>query len=155
MILNTDRSGSVVKTSSSVSISMYDDARHRGRTRRRVCGATGEDRCPEEEVVQPGEAQGCSERIVSYADSNGFISLKGHGCSALVRHEKRVELPEDKGPITDALHSHGLYDRYSMPNWARIRAEIAKGTMHHDIADMAEVSGNPKVYFKRETGGRK
>ncbi|MBR7124758.1 MAG: hypothetical protein IKC93_07855 [Candidatus Methanomethylophilaceae archaeon] len=96
-----------------------------------------------------------SERIVSYADSNGFISLKGHGCSALVRHEKRVELPEDKGPITDALHSHGLYDRYSMPNWARIRAEIAKGTMHHDIADMAEVSGNPKVYFKRETGGRK
>lgn len=90
-----------------------------------------------------------SDAIVAFADANGFMSVTGHGCKALVRHERRVELPEDKTEVVRVLRETGLYDGISMPNYPRLRSEIAKGTADPRVAELATVTEVGKVYFKR------
>lgn len=89
------------------------------------------------------------ESLIAYADANGFMSVKGHGYKALVRHETKAELPEDKTYIIEALRESGLYDSLSMPNYPRIRADIAKGVADPRIAGHATVTEVGKVYLRR------
>ena len=89
------------------------------------------------------------ESLIAYADANGFMSVKGHGYKALVRHETKAELPEDKTYIIEALRASGLYESRSMPNYPRIRADIAKGVADPRIAGHATVTEVGKVYLRR------
>ena len=87
--------------------------------------------------------------IMAFADANGFISVTGHTHKVLVRHEKKVDLPEDKTELIDKLKEKGLYDDISMVNYPRLRSEIAKGDADPEIARMARVSRIDKLYLKR------
>lgn len=90
-----------------------------------------------------------AERIVSFADANGFMAVTGHTGKALVRHERRAELPEDKTRIIEVLRDKGLYDDLSIPNYSRLRSDIAKGVADPDVAALATVTPVEKVYFRR------
>ena len=87
--------------------------------------------------------------IVAYADLNGFMSVSGHGAKALVRHERKVDLPENKIPIVTRLKETGQYDALSMPNYPRLRSDIAKGLADPEIARMATITELGKVYLRR------
>lgn len=91
-------------------------------------------------------------RIVAYADSKGFMSLKGEKGKVLVRHEKKVDLPSDKTELIARLKETGQYEALSMPNYPRLRSEIAKGTADPGIAAMAHIEDIDKVYLPRGRG---
>lgn len=92
-----------------------------------------------------------ADRIVEFADSNGFIAVTGHSGKVLVRHEKKVELPEDKTAIIERLRETGKYDLLSMVNYSRLRSDIARGEADPEIEAMADVYDVPKLYLRRKT----
>ena len=89
------------------------------------------------------------ESIVAFADANGFMAVTGHAGKALVRHERKVELPEDKTEVIETLRRRGLYDDLSMPNYPRLRSDIAKGVADPEVASLATVVPVDKVYYRR------
>ena len=90
-----------------------------------------------------------AEEIVAFADANGFMAVTGHDGKALVRHETRAELPEDKTELIEVLRRKGLYDGLSIPNYSRIRSDVAKGVADPSVAALATVSRVDRVYFRR------
>ncbi len=91
------------------------------------------------------------DRIVAFADANGFMAVTGHRCNALVRHERKVELPENKVPIITRLRETGQYDSLSIPNYSRLRSDIAKGSADPEIARLATITDVGKVYLRRSS----
>jgi hypothetical protein len=92
--------------------------------------------------------------IIAFADANGFMSVTGHTEKVLVKHEKKVDLPEDKTELIDKLKSKGLYDGLSMVNYSKLRSDIAKGAADPEIASMARISRVDKLYMKRRRPDR-
>lgn len=91
-------------------------------------------------------------RIVAYADSKGYMSLKGEKGKVLVRHEKKVDLPSDKTELIARLKETGQYEALSMPNYPRLRSDIAKGIADPGISAMAHIEDIDKVYLPRGRG---
>ena len=91
------------------------------------------------------------EGIVAYADANGFMSVSGRRAKALVRHERKVELPEDKTEVIETLRRRGLYDDLSMPNYPRLRSDIARGLADPEISRLATITESGKVYLRRKS----
>ena len=91
------------------------------------------------------------DRIVAFADANEFMAVTGHRCKALVRHERKVELPENKVPIITRLRETGQYDSLSIPNYSRLRSDIAKGSADPEIACLATITDVGKVYLRRSS----
>ena len=91
------------------------------------------------------------DRIVAFADANGFMAVTGHRCKALVRHERKVELPENKVPIITRLRETGQYDSLSIPNYSRLRSDIAKGSADPEIARLSTITDVGKVYLRRSS----
>ena len=89
--------------------------------------------------------------IIAFANANDFLAVTGHEHKVLVRHERKVDLPEDKADLVAALRSKGLYDRISMVNYPRLRSEIAKGDADPDIARMAKITRVDKLYLRRKS----
>ncbi len=89
--------------------------------------------------------------MVKYADEKGFMALTGTGAKALIRHEKKVELPEDKTEVIARLRDTGEYDAISMVNYSRLRSDIAKGKADPEIVRMATVTDVGKVYLRRRS----
>ena len=98
---------------------------------------------------------GVAAEIVAFADANGFMAVSGHGCKALVRHERKVELPEDKTEVIRALRDTGTYDELSMPNYPRLRSDIAKGAAPPEVARLATVTPVDRVYLRRTSRRRR
>lgn len=90
-----------------------------------------------------------AREMVEFADAHGYMSLRGTGCKVLVRHERKVELPEDKSAIIARLKETGQYDGLSMVNYPRLRSDIAKGEADPLIMRMATVTDVTKVYVRR------
>ncbi|MCQ2070402.1 MAG: hypothetical protein MJZ68_04665 [archaeon] len=93
-----------------------------------------------------------TRRLIEYSDSTGFMGVKGHTYKALVRHERRVDFPEDKTEIVARLKETGEYDRISMVNYPRLRSDVLKGSADPEIAKMARVTNVDKVFLKRMDG---
>ena len=91
------------------------------------------------------------EGIVAYADANGFMSVSGRRAKALVRHERKVDLPENKTPIITRLKETGQYDALSMPNYPRLRSDIARGLADPEISRLATITESGKVYLRRKS----
>ncbi|MBQ9690309.1 MAG: hypothetical protein IJV47_06870 [Candidatus Methanomethylophilaceae archaeon] len=89
--------------------------------------------------------------IIAFANANDFLAVTGHEHKVLVRHERKVDLPEDKADLVAALRSKGLYDRISMVNYPRLRSEIAKGDADPDIARMVKITRVDKLYLRRKS----
>lgn len=89
-------------------------------------------------------------KIVAFSDSNGYMSIKGSDGKLLIRHEKKVELPDDKTKIVERLKTTGQYDSISMPNYPRLRSDIAKGIADPAIVEMANIISIDKIYIKKE-----
>ncbi len=89
-------------------------------------------------------------KIVAFSDSNGYMSIKGNNGKLLIRHEKKVELPDDKTEIVERLKITGQYDSLSIPNYPRLRSDIAKGVADPVIIKMANIVGIDKIYIKKE-----
>lgn len=87
-------------------------------------------------------------KLVSYADSHGYMSVCGRTHKALVRHEVKVVLPEDKTELVRHLKDIGRYDDISMVNYPRLRSEIAKGNADPGTMKMADVVPLNKVYLR-------
>lgn len=87
--------------------------------------------------------------LVSFADSKGYMSVTGHSSKALIRHEKKVDLPQDKTALIDRLKETGQYDSISMVNYPRLRSEISKGTADPVISGMANIVNVDKVYMRK------
>ena len=79
------------------------------------------------------------------------MAVTGHRCKALVRHERKVELPENKVPIITRLRETGQYDSLSIPNYSRLRSDIAKGSADPEIARLATITDVGKVYLRRSS----
>lgn len=96
------------------------------------------------------EQDAIKAKIVAFSDSNGYMSIKGNDGKLLIRHEKKVEFPDDKSMIVERLKTTGQYDSISMPNYPRLRSEIAKGIADPAIAEMANIVCIDKIYIKKE-----
>lgn len=92
-----------------------------------------------------------AELMVRYSDEKGYMALTGTGCKALIRHERKVELPEDKTELIALLRNTGRYDDISMVNYSRLRSDIAKGLADPDVARLATVTDVGKVYLRRRS----
>ncbi len=90
-----------------------------------------------------------ADLMVKYADKKGFMALTGTRAKALIRHERKVELPEDKTEVIARLRDTGEYDAISMVNYSRLRSDIAKGKADPEIARMATVTDVGKVHLRR------
>ena len=88
-------------------------------------------------------------KIVAFSDPNGYMSIKGSDGKLLIRHEKKVELPDDKTKIVERLKTTGQYDSISMPNYPRLRSDIAKGIADPAIVEMANKISIDKIYIKK------
>lgn len=87
-------------------------------------------------------------KLVSYSDAKGFMAVCGRTHKALVRHERKVELPADKTELVQHLKDIGKYDAISMVNYPRLRSEIAKGNADPETMRMAEIVPVDKVYLR-------
>lgn len=96
------------------------------------------------------EQDALKAEIVAFSDSNWYMSLYGKDGKILIRHEKKAELPTDKTKIIARLKETGQYDSISMPNYSRLRSDIAKGTADPEIIRMANVETVDKIYIKRK-----
>ena len=96
------------------------------------------------------EQDALKAEIVAFSDSNRYMSLYGKDGKILIRHEKKAELPTDKTKIIARLKETGQYDSISMPNYSRLRSDIAKGTADPEIIRMANVETVDKIYIKRK-----
>ncbi len=96
------------------------------------------------------EQDALKAEIVAYADSRGYMSLKGEEGKILIRHERKAELPSDKTRLIARLKETGQYDSLSMPNYSRIRSDIVKGTADPEIAKMANIENVDKIYVKKK-----
>ena len=96
------------------------------------------------------EQDALKAEIVAYADSKGYMSLKGEEVKILIRHERKAELPQDKTQLIARLKQTGQYDSLSMPNYSRIRSDIVKGTADPEIAKMANIENVDKIYVKKK-----
>lgn len=95
------------------------------------------------------EQDAIKAKLVAYADSKGFMSLKGHNGKLLVRHERKVDLPSDKTALIARLKETGEYDSLSMPNYPRLRSDIAKGKADPEVTAMATISEIDRIYYKK------
>ncbi len=93
-----------------------------------------------------------ADRLVEYSDANGYMAVCGSGYKALIRHEKKVELPEDKTEIIGRLKATGQYDGLSMVNYPRLRSDIAKGVADPEIVRMADILDVGRVYLRHRSG---
>ena len=93
-------------------------------------------------------------KLVEYSDAMGFMSLTGHTHKALVRHERKIEFPEDKTELVNHLKDIGAYDGYSMVNYPRLRSDVAKGLVDPGTARLAKVTGIDKVYLRKRLDRR-
>jgi len=93
-------------------------------------------------------------QLVAYSDAMGFMSLTGHTHKALIRHERKVEFPEDKTELVDHLKDIGAYDGYSMVNYPRLRSDVAKGLVDPGTARLAKVTGIDKDYLRKRLDRR-
>lgn len=100
--------------------------------------------------VLDAEQDALKAEIVAYADSRGYMSLKGEEGKILIRHERKAELPSDKTQLIARLKETGQYDSLSMPNYSRIRSDIVKGTADPEIAKMANIENVDKIYVKKK-----
>lgn len=100
--------------------------------------------------VLDAEQDALKAEIVAYADSKGYMSLKGEEGKILIRHERKAELPQDKTQLIARLKQTGQYDSLSMPNYSRIRSDIVKGTADPEIAKMANIENVDKIYVKKK-----
>ena len=100
--------------------------------------------------VLDAEQDALKAEIVAYADSKGYMSLKGEEVKILIRHERKAELPQDKTQLIARLKQTGQYDSLSMPNYSRIRSDIVKGTADPEIAKMANIENVDKIYVKKK-----
>ena len=100
--------------------------------------------------VLDAEQDALKAEIVAYADSKGYMSLKGEEGKILIRHERKAELPQDKTQLIARLKQIGQYDSLSMPNYSRIRSDIVKGTADPEIAKMANIENVDKIYVKKK-----
>ncbi len=96
------------------------------------------------------EQDALKAEIVAFSDSNRYMSLYGKDGKILIRHEKKAELPTDKTKIIARLKETGQYDSISMPNYSRLRSDIAKGIADPEIIKMANVERVDKIYIKRK-----
>ncbi len=88
-------------------------------------------------------------RIVAFSDSKGFMSLVGDNGKILIRHENKAELPQDKTLVIKRLKETGEYDELSMPNYSRLRADVAKGIADPVIIGMSNISRIDKIYVRK------
>ncbi|MBR2255708.1 MAG: hypothetical protein IJ856_07900 [Candidatus Methanomethylophilaceae archaeon] len=95
------------------------------------------------------ERDAVAAELAEFANASGYMSVTGSEHKVLVRHEKKVDFPEDKTELVEKLKSKGLYDGISMVNYPRLRSDIAKGTADPEIAAMAKISRVDKLYMKR------
>ena len=96
------------------------------------------------------EQDALKARIVSFADSNGYMSLVGDEGKILIRHESKAELPQDKTQVIKRLKETGEYDSISMPNYSRLRSDVVKGTADPIIIAMSNVSRVDRIYVKKK-----
>lgn len=91
-------------------------------------------------------------RLIAFADANGFMAVTGKDHKALIKHERKVELPKDKTELVALIRDIGEYDRLSGVNYSKLRSEILGGRADPRIAAKAEIVTVDKVYIrKRDT----
>jgi len=89
-------------------------------------------------------------KIVAFSDSKGYMSLVGDNGKILIRHERKAELPQDKTLVIKRLKETGEYDALSMPNYSRLRADVARGTADPVIIGMSNISQVDKIYIRKK-----
>lgn len=91
-------------------------------------------------------------RLVAFADANGFMAVTGKTYKALIKHERKVELPKDKTELVALIRDIGEYERLSGVNYPKLRSEILSGKADPRIAAKADMVTVDRVYLrKRDT----
>lgn len=88
-------------------------------------------------------------KLISYAKKGNFMAVCGNDGKALIRYEKKVDLPEDKTELIKRLKATGEYEKRCMVNYQRLRSDIAKGIADPAIVGMCEINTNGKIYLRK------
>lgn len=88
-------------------------------------------------------------RIVAFADANGFMAVTGSDHKALVRHERKAELPKDKTELVALIRDIGEYERLSGVNYSKLRSEITNGRADPRIMEKVNVVTVDRIYLRR------
>lgn len=100
-------------------------------------------------TVLEAKKDAAGRRIVAFADANGFMAVTGSDHKALVRHERKAELPKDKTELVAIIRDIGEYDRLSGVNYSKLRSEITNGRADPRIMEKVDVVTVDRIYLRR------
>ena len=100
-------------------------------------------------TVLEAKRDAAGRRIVAFADANGFMAVTGSEHKALVRHERKAELPKDKTELVALIRDIGEYDRLSGVNYSKLRSEITNGRADPRIMEKVDVVTVDRIYLRR------
>lgn len=100
-------------------------------------------------TVLEAKRDAAGRRIVAFADANGFMAVTGSDHKALVRHERKAELPKDKTELVALIRNIGEYERLSGVNYSKLRSEITNGRADPRIMEKVDVVTVDRIYLRR------